>query len=122
MWIYHSHQVNPSHEQGAHPAEHADHKEQGAADGLVTVIGHHCQQKRFRIYRDTEDKELQSTATEGDRLVLGKLVHQHLGNNCCGIAEVTEGEVAKAKYMDVCSWGSFVIRVIIPRFARRLIR
>ena len=66
VWIYHSHQVNPSHEQGAHPAEHADHKEQGAADGLVTVIGHHCQQKRFRIRRDTEDKELQSTDTEGD--------------------------------------------------------
>ena len=66
MWIYHSHQVNPGHEQGAHPARHADRIEQGAADGLVPVIGHHCQQKRFRIRRDTEDKELQSTDTEGD--------------------------------------------------------
>ena len=90
-----------------------------AADGLVTVIGHHCQQKRFRICRDVEDKELQSTATEGDGFVLGKLVHQHLGHNCCGIAEVTEGEVAEAKYMDVCSWESILI---IPRFSRRLVR
>ena len=61
-----SHQVNPSHEQGAHPARHADHIEQGAAHGLVPVIGDHCQQETLRVCQDTEDQELQSTAIERD--------------------------------------------------------
>ncbi|XDB57536.1 hypothetical protein AB1E18_010975 [Capra hircus] len=59
-------EVNPSHEQGAHPAGHADRVEQGAADGPVPVIGHHCQQETLRIGKDTEDQELQSAATERD--------------------------------------------------------
>ena len=62
----HSHQINPSHEQGAHPAGHADHIEQGAADGLVPIIGHHGQQETLRVSKDTEDQELQNTAIEGD--------------------------------------------------------
>ena len=64
--IYNSQQVNPRHEQGAQPAGHADHIEQGAADGLVPVIGHHCQQETLTIYKVREDQKLQSTATEGD--------------------------------------------------------
>ena len=61
-----SHQVNPSHEQGTRPAEHADRIEQGAAHGLVPVIGHHCQQETLRIYKGTENQELQSAAIGGD--------------------------------------------------------
>ena len=60
------HQENPIHEQGAHPAGHADHIEQGAADGLVPVIGHDSQQETLRISKDTEGQELQSTAIERD--------------------------------------------------------
>ena len=60
------HQENPRHKQGAHPAGHADHIEQGAADGLVLVIGHQCKQETLRIGKDTEDQELQSTAIERD--------------------------------------------------------
>ena len=59
------HQENPSHEQGAHPAGHADCIEQGVADGLVLVIGHHCQQETLTICKDT-DQELQSTTMERD--------------------------------------------------------
>ena len=40
----------------------------------------------------------------------------------CGIAEVTEGEVAEEKYVDVCSWGSVLTKMIIPRFATRIMR
>ena len=58
----HPHQENPSHEQGAHSAGHADRIEQGAADGLVPVIGHHSQQETLRIGKDTEGQELQSIA------------------------------------------------------------
>ena len=60
--ICHLHQGNPSHEQGAHPAGHADGIQQGDADGLVPVIGHHSQQETLRIGKDTEGQELQSIA------------------------------------------------------------
>ena len=94
--ICHPHQVDPRHEQGAHPG-HADCIEQGAAEGLVPVIGHHCQQETLRIGKDTEDQELQNTTIEGDSFVLSKYAHQHLRPNCCGIADITEGEVAEEK-------------------------
>ena len=64
--ICHPQHVNPRHEQGAQPAGHADCIEQGAADGLVPVLGHHCQQETLRIGKDTEDQELQRAAIEGD--------------------------------------------------------
>jgi len=56
----------PQPRAGSTPAGHADHIEQGAADGLVLVVGHDCQQETLRVSKDTEDQELQSTAIEGD--------------------------------------------------------
>jgi len=49
------HQVNPSHEQGAHPTGHADHIEQGAADGLVLIIDH------IASRRHSESAKIQNT-------------------------------------------------------------
>ena len=60
--ICHSHQENASHEQGAHPAGHADRIEQGAADGFVPAMGHHSQQEILTICKDTEDQELDSNS------------------------------------------------------------
>ena len=71
--------------------------QQGAADGFVPLIGHHCQKETLRICKDTEDQELQNTTIEGDSFVLSKYAHQHLRPNCCGIADITEGEVAEEK-------------------------
>jgi hypothetical protein len=51
--ICHSHQVNPRHEQGAHPAGHVHCIEQGIADGrvLVKVITQAAHTQHLQRYR-----------------------------------------------------------------------
>jgi hypothetical protein len=58
------HQVNPSHEQGAHPAGHVHCIEQEVADGLVLFKAITASSMQSASCKDTEDQKLYNTANK----------------------------------------------------------
>ena len=118
----HPHQVNPSHEQGAHPTGYADRIEQGAADGLVPVIGHTASRRHSESAKIQKSKNCRAQPWKEIDFFLANRSTSILGPMAVEQQRSQKERWLRQKYMGVCSWGSILIRVIIPRFARRLMR
>ena len=84
-----------SHQSQAHPMPHEQCVAQRVTDGHVAIITHGCQQEGVRATQKEEGKHLDGTAQEGDGLLLGQQVNQHLGYNDEGVTSLRAGEDTK---------------------------
>lgn len=88
-------ETGSSHQSHTHPMPHEHRVAQRVTDGHVAIITHGCQQEGVGAAQEEEGEHLDGTAQEGDGLLLGQQVHQHLGYNDEGVASLRAGEYSK---------------------------
>ena len=81
------------HQADADSPAHKDRIPEGVADGHISIIGHHHQEKTFRDSKCQEEKGLCDAASTGDGPGWTQEVDQHLGHRVAGIGHVNDGQV-----------------------------
>lgn len=81
-------EISPGYHGGAGPARHGNGVEKRLTDGHIAVIGHHSQKEALCISQGGKEEHLCCTTEERNGGALRHKIHQQLGSNGGGIAEV----------------------------------
>lgn len=84
-----------SHQAHTDPRSHEYCVAQWVTNGHITIITHGRQQEGVRAAEEEEGEHLDGTTQEGDGLLRGQQVDQHLGYNDEGVASLRAGEDGK---------------------------
>ena len=124
---YKTHGIRPYHQLHTNSLGHNECIKYGLTDGHILIECHGRQKETLSHYELIKKNKQTNMTEQHNQRKRWLFSSRKMSVNILGPMKEEEQTSTKdkwlrKKYMGVCSWGSIRINVIIPRFARRLIR